>query len=105
MFESKQQNVIQRAFDATGYEDVNFGEVITARRSDGKEWEVVVDRGGQLKVTITSRTGKPTEKSLTISGRKAMVLTEKQTTMTILFRLNDTSELSDVLQAIENALT
>ena len=92
------------AFSAAGYDDVNYDDVITARRDDGKAWEVIVDRGGQLRATITYSASKPQEKFLSVLGRKVNLLNEKRTVVTVLFTLEDASELPEVLQALEQEL-
>ena len=46
-------NAITNAFRTAGYDDVNFSDVVLARRDDARAWEVVIDRGGRLKATIT----------------------------------------------------
>ncbi len=95
---------LSAVFGAAGYEDVTYGEVITARRDDGKVWEVIVDRGGQLRATITHRPNKPQEKFVAVLGRKASVLSEKRTVVTVFFLLEDNNELPEVLKAIEGAV-
>jgi hypothetical protein len=98
------QDVLNAAFTAAGYDDVDFDEVITARRSDGREWEIVLDRSGQLKATITAAAGRPTEKTLSVLGRKALALTEHSSVTTVMFKLEDASELKKALDAIEAAI-
>lgn len=95
---------LSATFAAAGYEDVSYADVITARRDDGKVWEVIVDRGGQLRATVTYRASKPQEKMLSVLGRKANVLTEKRTVVTIFFTLEDSAELAEALKAIEAAV-
>lgn len=99
---------LSAVFGAAGYEDVTYGEVITARRDDGKVWEVIVDRGGQLRATITYRASKPQEKLVPVlaseRGRKANMMSEKRTVVTVFFVLEDNSELPEVLKAIEDAI-
>ena len=95
---------LSATFAAAGYEDVSYDDVITARRDDGKVWEVVVDRGGQLRATITFRASKPQEKMLPVLGRTASLMSEKRTVVTVFFTLEDTAELAEALKAIEAAL-
>lgn len=102
MFSIK-QDAITQAFNAAGYDDVNFDDVISAHRSDDREWEVIIDRGGQLKATITMPAGKPEERTITVLGRSAAVLSEQTKQITVMFRLNETSELGQVLEALESA--
>lgn len=89
------------AFNDAGFDDVNYDDVVSARRSDGREMEIVIDRSGQLKATITGIAGKPTERALDVLGRKAAVLVEKTVITTVMFKLNDASELGAVLEALE----
>lgn len=100
MFNTK-QDVMTQAFNAAGFDDVSYDDVVSARRSDGREWEIVIDRSGQLKATITGIAGKPTEQALDVLGRKAAVLVEKTVTTTVMFKLSDASELGKVLTALE----
>jgi hypothetical protein len=92
------------AFGAAGFDDVNVADVMTARKEDGRAWEVILDRGGQLKVTITFRGTRPKESAIKIHERTASLMTEKRTVTTVFFALEDASELPDVLKAIEAAL-
>ncbi len=92
------------AFHTAGYEDVNIEDVVTARRDDDKAWEIVVDRGGRLKATVTASGARPVEKKLTVRDRTALVLIERQTIITLMYTLQDQSELPDVLQALETAV-
>jgi hypothetical protein len=92
------------AFKAADFDDVNVADVITARKDDGRAWEVILDRGGQLKATITFRGTRPKESAIEINERNASLMTEKRTVTTVFFALNDASELPSVLQAIEEAL-
>ena len=98
---SVKQDVINQAFAAAGFDDVSYDEVITARRGDGSDWEVVIDRGGQLKATLMRTEGRPVEKSVTVLGRKALALSEKQVTTTVMFKLGDAGELGVLLAALE----
>jgi hypothetical protein len=100
MFNTK-QDVMTQAFNAAGFDDVNYDDVASARRSDDREWEIVIDRSGQLKATITGIASKPAEHALDVLGRKAAVLVEKTVTTTVMFKLNDASELGKVLEALE----
>ncbi len=95
---------LSAVFGAAGFDDVSYSDVITARRDDGAVWEVVVDRGGQLRATITHRASKPQEKVLPVLGRKANLLSEKHTVVTVFFTLEETSELADALKAIAAAI-
>jgi hypothetical protein len=95
---------VAAAFKAAAFDDVNVADVITARKDDGRAWEVILDRGGQLKATITFRGTRPKESAIKINERNASLMTEKRTVTTVFFALNDVSELPDVLKAIEEAL-
>jgi hypothetical protein len=95
-------NAITAAFKTAGYDDVNFSDVVLARRDDAKVREIVIDRGGRLKATITYQSGRPKETSVPVLDRKALVLTEKNTVVTVMFTLQDQSELPDVLKVIES---
>ncbi len=103
MFTIKQDQ-IRQAFDTAGYDDVMFDDVITARRSDGSEWEITLDRGGQMKVTVSAPDGKASEQKLTLLGRSALALSERTKVTTVLFKLTDASELGPALEALEKAL-
>ena len=92
------------AFTAANFDDVNVSDVITARKDDGRTWELILDRGGQLKATITFRGSKPKESTLKINERNASLMTEKRTVTTVFFALNDASELPDVLKSINDAI-
>ena len=93
------------AFQAAGYDDVNFSDVMIARRDDDKAWEIVIDKGGRLKASITFPSGRPAETFVPVLDRQAAVLVEKHTVITVMFGLNDTAELPDVLKAVETAVT
>lgn len=95
---------LSTVFAAAGYEDLDFSDVITARREDGKTWEVIVDRGGQMRATVTYRGSKPQEKFVPVLDRNMSVMTEKRTVITAFFTLNDTDELAQALQALDDAI-
>ena len=92
------------AFSAAAFDDGNVADVVTARKDDGRAWEVILDRGGQLKLTVTFRGTKPKESALKINERNASMMTEKRIVTTVFFALNDASELPAVLKAIEDAM-
>jgi hypothetical protein len=94
------------SFSAAGFDDVVIaeGELITARKDDGRAWEVVLDRGGQLKATITFRGTKPKESSIKINGQNASMMTEMRTVMTVFCNVSTASQLPAVLAAIEEAV-
>ena len=92
------------AFQAAGYDDVNYSDVMIARRDDDRVWEIVIDKGGRLKASITYPSGRPSETFVPVLDRQAAVLTEKHTIITVMFSLQDTSELPDVLKAVETAV-
>jgi hypothetical protein len=96
---------IAATFAAAGYDDIETGELITAHRSDGREWEVVLDRGGQLKASISYPSGHPSESTLQIGDHSALMLNETFTTITVIYRLRAASDLADVLKAIEAAVS
>ena len=100
MFSIK-QDAITQAFNAAGYDDVSFDDVISAHRSDDREWEVIIDRGGQFKATISAVASRPAERTIDILGRAAAVLVEKTTQTTVMYTLNDAGELAKVLEALE----
>lgn len=93
------------AFKTAGYDDVNFSDVVLARRDDDKAWEIVMDRGGRLKASITYPSSQPEEDSIAVLNRKALVLTEKNTVITVMFTLQDQTELPEVLKAIDAAVS
>jgi hypothetical protein len=97
-------NAVTAAFKTAGYDDVNFSDVVLARRDDDKAWEVVMDKGGRLKASITYTSRRPKETSITVLDRKALMLTEKNTVITVMFTLQDQAELPEVLKAIEEAV-
>ena len=99
-----QPDAMTAAFKTAGYDDVTFSDVVLARRDDDKTWEIVMDRGGRLKASISYPTGRPKETSVDVLGRKALVLAEKNTLITVMFTLQDPGELPDVLAAIEEAV-
>jgi hypothetical protein len=100
MFNAKQE-VLTRGFRAAGFDDVEFGEVITARRDGDAVWDVTLDRSGQLLIVITAPSGRQSEKSAQILGRPALLLIEKSTTSTLRFKLVDDSELERALKDLE----
>ncbi len=102
-YESNPQ-ALTASFSAAGFDDVNVADVITARKDDGRAWEIILDRGGELRATITYRGAAPRETMLTILGRKAGLMSEKRTVTTVFFTLEDTSELQAALEAIEDAV-
>lgn len=103
-YESNPQT-LTASFSAAGFDDVNVGEVITARKDDGRAWEVMLDRGGQLRVTVTYRGTRPGEDVLPILGRDASIMLEKRTVTTVFFTLQDASELPAALEAIDAAVS
>ena len=92
------------SFMAAGFDDVNVADVITARKDDGRAWEVVIDHGGQLRATVTYRGKRPHEETITILERNASLMVEKRTITTIFFTLTDSSELPAALEAIGAAV-
>jgi hypothetical protein len=105
MFSLKKESV-QSALTAAGYDDVQFDDVALARRSDGGEWEVVLDHGGMLKLTVThaERAADGDTKRVDVLGRKASLLTERTRMTTALLKLEDASELAAALKALEALL-
>ena len=95
---------LSAVFAAAGFEDLDFSDVITARREDGKTWEIIVDRGGQMRATVTYRGSKPQEKFVPVLGRNMNVMTEKRTVITAFFTLDDSSELAPALQALNDTI-
>ncbi len=90
-------------FRAAGYEDLTVCDVITAWKEGNRTWEVVVDRGGRLKATITYASAPPQECFVPVRERQAKVLVESQTIVTVMFVLQSNDELFDALQAVEIA--
>jgi hypothetical protein len=99
-------NTVAEGLAAAGYDVIDATDGITAWRDadDGRAWEVVVDRGGQLKVTITYHTRWPTAKSVEVLGRRLSMLTERTATITAMFALEDSGELIEVLKTVEEAI-
>jgi hypothetical protein len=102
-YESNSQS-ITASFSAAGFDDVNVADVITARKDDGRAWEIILDHGGQLRATITYRGSRPRGNMLTILGRPADLMSEKRTVTTVFFTLEDSSELPAALEAIDAAV-
>lgn len=89
------------ALEAAGF-DAAFSDVVVGRREDGRRtWEVVVDRGGQLKVTISALRHRPTTTTQSLFGRPLRLLVERATVITATFALEDAAEVPKVLAAIE----
>lgn len=85
--------------------DIAITDVIVARREDGgRAWEVVVDRGGQLKATITWHSRKPTAKSRKVLGRTMNVLTERLTVVTATALVQDHGDVVEVLAALAKSI-
>lgn len=93
------------AFQQAGYDDVKFGDVVKAWRDDGRAWEVVIDRSGRVKATVTYPAAPAEEKSVQVSGREAMVLIETTATITVNVVLDDDAQLQEVLRAVEEAVS
>ena len=98
------QAAIVAAFNTAGYDDVNFSDIAVARRDDGRTREVIIDRGGRMKVTLSYLSGCPAEKYLDVLGRQAAVLTERHTVVTVMFMLQHPDELAEVLRVIDETL-
>ncbi len=93
------------AFQQAGYDDVKFGDVVKAWRDDGRAWEVIIDRSGRMKATVTYPAAPAEEKSVQVSGREALVLIETTATITVNVVLDDDAQLQEVLQAVEAAVS
>ncbi len=93
------------AFQQAGYDDVKFGDVVKAWRDDGRAWEVVIDRSGRVKATVTYPAAPAEEKSVQVSGREALVLIETTATITVNVMLDDDAQLQEVLRAVEEAVS
>lgn len=100
MTASLDMDAVMAAFDEAGY-DANLDEVLVARRDEVDAIEVIVDRGGRVKATISRLAGQPSQNSLEVNGRPAAVLTERHTIITVMFALQDAGEMAALLTAIE----
>jgi|YNPBryBLVA2012_1023415.scaffolds.fasta_scaffold62282_2 hypothetical protein len=95
-----QPDAMTAAFEAAGF-DVNYSDVAVARRDDDKAWEIVIDQSGRLKGSVSFASSAPLESSVPVRGRDAAVLIEHSTVITLVFALQDASELPDALTALE----
>lgn len=93
------RDAIQSALNAAGFDDVEFDDAVIARRNDEANWEVVLDKGGQLKIVITHPSGQADAKRVELAGRKASILTETTRVTTIALKLEDAADLGAVLAA------
>jgi hypothetical protein len=100
MFTLKRE-AIHSAFNAAGFDDVEFDDAVIARRAGDAHWEVVLDKGGQLKIVVTQPAAQPDAKRVELAGRKASLLTETTRVSTLAYKLEDASELPAVLAAVE----
>ena len=103
-YESNPQ-ALTASFSAAGFDDVNVADVITARKDDGRAWEINLDKGGELRATITYRGTRPSEDILPILGRNASIMLEKRTVTTVFFTLENPGELPAAIQAIDAAVS
>lgn len=94
-------DILTPAFQAAGFDDVNYADAAIARREQDTVWEVVVDRSGRLKASVAYMTEPAGETTAAVLDREALVLIERSATITVLFQLQDAGELSDALAAIE----
>lgn len=89
------------ALETAGF-DAAFGDGVVGRREDGRRtWEVVVDRGGRLKATVSAPRHRPTAGAQLLFGRPLRLLVERTTVITATFVLEDAAEVPKVLAAIE----
>ncbi len=95
------RDAIQSALNAAGFDDVEFDDAVIARRNDQANWEVVLDKGGQLKIVITRPSSQADAKRVELAGRKASMLTEAMHVTTIALKLEDAADLAAVLSAVE----
>lgn len=94
-------DILTPAFQAAGFDDVNYADAAIARREQDTVWEVAIDNSGRLKATVACMTEPASETGVPVLGREAMVLVERSSTITVLFQLQDAAELPDALATIE----
>ena len=88
------------ALESLGY-DVQKGDVVYGRREDAAVFQVWVDRGGMMRLTVTRPTGAPTAARHLLEGREYAVLREGQTLTTVRVQLASPDEIRHVLQSAE----
>ncbi len=98
-----QPDAMTPVFEAAGF-DVNYSDVAVARRDDDKAWEIVIDQSGRLKASVSFASAAPHEASVPVRDRDAAVLIEHSTVITLVFILQDVSELPDVLTTLEKVV-
>lgn len=95
---------VQQTLEQAGFDSIEVGEVTKARKEDGRVWEVVLDRGGQMRATITFRAHPPQEHPLPYADKKLLLMTEQRTVLTSFCTIDTPTELKSALDALDGYL-
>lgn len=88
------------SLEALGY-DVQRRDVVYGRRDDGATYQVWIDKGGILRLTVTRPARPPASVQHQMDGREYAVLREEQAQITVRVQLASPEELAEVLQRAE----
>ncbi len=88
------------ALEALGY-DVRKGDVVYGRREDDAVYQVWLDKGGMMRLTVSRFARAPEAERRSKDGREYAILREEHALVTVRARLASPDEIQDVLRTAE----